>query len=107
MYTMDWPGPVICMYVCVGTVSYPLGTTDPLVHVYIPGDESSDIYIQTSAPILNLLLSIVIVSYSTYTRTAIDESKPSSFSHVSLNQEKRGGKKMPNVKANIFKTGGF
>jgi hypothetical protein len=29
--TMDWPGPVICMYVCVGTVSYALRPTDPLV----------------------------------------------------------------------------
>ena len=32
VYTMDWPGLVICMYVCVGTVSYRLGgPTDPLV----------------------------------------------------------------------------
>ena len=31
VYTMDWPGPVICMYVCVGTVSHALGPTDPLV----------------------------------------------------------------------------
>ena len=31
VYTMDRPGPVICMYVCVGTVSYLLGLTDPLV----------------------------------------------------------------------------
>jgi hypothetical protein len=31
VYAMDWPGPVICMYVCVGTVSHPLGTTNPLV----------------------------------------------------------------------------
>jgi hypothetical protein len=29
--TMDWPGHVICMYVCVGTVSHALGPTDPLV----------------------------------------------------------------------------
>jgi hypothetical protein len=36
VYTMDRPGPVICMYVCVGTVSYSLyGTTDPLVVAYI------------------------------------------------------------------------
>jgi hypothetical protein len=28
---MDQPGPVICMYVCVGTVSHALGPTDPLV----------------------------------------------------------------------------
>jgi hypothetical protein len=31
VYTMDQPGPVICMYVCVGTVSHALGPTDPLV----------------------------------------------------------------------------
>ena len=31
VYTMDRPGPVICMYVCVGTVSHPHGPTDPLV----------------------------------------------------------------------------
>jgi hypothetical protein len=31
VYTMDWPGPVICMYVCTGTVSHPYGPTDPLV----------------------------------------------------------------------------
>ena len=31
VYTMDWPGPVICMYVCVGTVSHVIGPTDPLV----------------------------------------------------------------------------
>ena len=30
-YTMDRPGPVICMYVCAGTVSHPLEPTDPLV----------------------------------------------------------------------------
>ena len=34
LYTMDWPGPVICMYVCVGTVSYGLKPTAPLVVVY-------------------------------------------------------------------------
>jgi hypothetical protein len=33
VYTMDWPGPVICMYVCVGTVSYSLRLTNPLVVV--------------------------------------------------------------------------
>ena len=37
VYTMDRPGPVICMYVCVGTVSYGLGPTDPLVVAYVPG----------------------------------------------------------------------
>jgi hypothetical protein len=31
VYNMDWPGPVICMYVCVGTVSRGLRPTDPLV----------------------------------------------------------------------------
>ena len=33
VYTMDRPGPVICMYmyVCAGTVSHPYGPTDPLV----------------------------------------------------------------------------
>ena len=31
MYTMDRPGPDICMYVCVGTVSRPHGPTNPLV----------------------------------------------------------------------------
>jgi hypothetical protein len=31
VYTMDRPGPVICMYVCVGTVYRALGPTDPLV----------------------------------------------------------------------------
>jgi hypothetical protein len=31
VYTMDWPGPVICMYVYVGTVSHLLGPIDPLV----------------------------------------------------------------------------
>ena len=31
VYTMDWPGPVICMYVFVGTVSHGLEPTDPLV----------------------------------------------------------------------------
>jgi hypothetical protein len=31
VYTMDQPSPVICMYVCVGTVSHALGPTDPLV----------------------------------------------------------------------------
>ena len=31
VYTMDRPGPVICMYVCVGTGSHPHGPTDPLV----------------------------------------------------------------------------
>ena len=31
LYTMDWPGLVICMYVCAGTVSHALGPTDPLV----------------------------------------------------------------------------
>ena len=35
VYTMDRPGPVICMYVCmyvcVGTESYPHRPTDPLV----------------------------------------------------------------------------
>ena len=31
VYTMDRSGPVICMYVCVGTVSHPLEPTDPLV----------------------------------------------------------------------------
>ena len=31
VYTMDRPGRVICMYVCVGTVFHPLGPTDPLV----------------------------------------------------------------------------
>jgi hypothetical protein len=35
MYTMDWPGPVICMYVCVGTVSHRHRPTDPPVVVYI------------------------------------------------------------------------
>jgi hypothetical protein len=30
VYTMDRPGRVICMYVCVGTVFHPLGPTDPL-----------------------------------------------------------------------------
>jgi hypothetical protein len=29
--TMGWPGRVICMYVCVGTVPQALGPTDPLV----------------------------------------------------------------------------
>ena len=33
VYTMDWPGPVICMYVCVGTVFHGLRPTDPLVVV--------------------------------------------------------------------------
>ena len=33
MYTMDWPGPVICMYVCVGTVSHGFEPTDLLVVV--------------------------------------------------------------------------
>ena len=33
VYTMDWPGPVICMYVCVGTVSHAFEPTDPLVVV--------------------------------------------------------------------------
>ena len=32
---MDRPGPVICMYVCVGTVSHPYGPTDPLVVVLL------------------------------------------------------------------------
>ena len=31
VYTMDRPGPEICMYVCVGTVSRLYGLTDPLV----------------------------------------------------------------------------
>jgi hypothetical protein len=31
VYTMDWPGPEICMYVCVGTVSHAFELTDPLV----------------------------------------------------------------------------
>ena len=31
VYTMDRPGPVICMYVCAGTVSHPYGPTDPPV----------------------------------------------------------------------------
>ena len=31
MYTMNLPGPVICMYVCVGTVSHGFGPIDPLV----------------------------------------------------------------------------
>ena len=31
VYTMDRPGPVICMYVCVATVYRALGPTDPLV----------------------------------------------------------------------------
>jgi hypothetical protein len=31
VYTMDWPGSVICMYVCVGTVSHPFKPTDTLV----------------------------------------------------------------------------
>ena len=31
VYTMDRPGPVICMYVCVGTVYRALGPTDLLV----------------------------------------------------------------------------
>ena len=31
VYTMDRSGHVICMYVCVGTVSHPLGPTDPPV----------------------------------------------------------------------------
>jgi hypothetical protein len=35
VYTMDQPGPVICMYVCVGTVSHGLGPTDPLVVAYV------------------------------------------------------------------------
>jgi hypothetical protein len=35
VYNMDWPGPVIGMYVCVGTVSRALGPTDPLVVAYI------------------------------------------------------------------------
>jgi hypothetical protein len=28
---MDWTGPVLCMYVCVGTVFHPYEPTDPLV----------------------------------------------------------------------------
>ena len=35
VYTMDWPGPVICMYVCVGTVSHAFKPTDALVVVYL------------------------------------------------------------------------
>ena len=35
VYTMDRPGPVIFMYVCVGTVSHPYEPTDPLVVIYI------------------------------------------------------------------------
>jgi hypothetical protein len=31
VYTMNWPGRVICMYVCVGTVFHAFGPTDPLV----------------------------------------------------------------------------
>ena len=33
VYTMDWPGRVICtsMYVCVGTVFHTFGPTNPLV----------------------------------------------------------------------------
>jgi hypothetical protein len=31
VYTMDWPGPVICINVYVGTVSRALRPTDPLV----------------------------------------------------------------------------
>ena len=31
VYTMDRPGPVICMYVCVGTVCHALGPTDQIV----------------------------------------------------------------------------
>ena len=31
VYTMDRPGPVICMYVCVGTLSHLHRPTDPLV----------------------------------------------------------------------------
>jgi hypothetical protein len=31
VYTMDRPGRVKCMYVCVGTVSHPFGPTDQLV----------------------------------------------------------------------------
>jgi hypothetical protein len=36
VYTMDWPGPVICMFECVGTVSHALEPTDPLVVAYRP-----------------------------------------------------------------------
>ena len=38
VYTMDWPGPVICMYVCVGTVSHGFGLTDSLVVVIVELD---------------------------------------------------------------------
>jgi hypothetical protein len=31
LYTMDWPGPVICMYVCVGRVSHVFRPTDIIV----------------------------------------------------------------------------
>jgi hypothetical protein len=31
VYTMDWHGPIICMYVCVRTVSHAVEPTDPLV----------------------------------------------------------------------------
>ena len=31
VYTMDWPGPIICMYVSVGTVSHAVRSTDLLV----------------------------------------------------------------------------
>ena len=31
VYTMDRPGRVICMYVCVGTVFHALEPTDPLI----------------------------------------------------------------------------
>ena len=37
VYTMDWPGPKICMYVSVRTVSHALGPTDPPVVAVVGG----------------------------------------------------------------------
>ena len=49
VYTMDQPGPVICMYVCVGTGSHPYGPTDPLVVVY-SADTISAVRARTCIP---------------------------------------------------------
>ena len=41
VYTMDRPGPAICMYVCVGTVSHPYELTDPLVVAQLQAVQAS------------------------------------------------------------------